>query len=58
MGTITRGFANFIGPDGKLQSGSLAAGVGGLAVQSVQTTGFTAVLVMLILATLLHQDLQ
>jgi hypothetical protein len=42
MGTITRGFANFIGPDGKLQSGSLAAGVGGLAVQSVQTTGFTA----------------
>ena len=43
MGTITRGFANFIGPDGKLQSGSLAAGVGGLAVQSVQTTGFTAV---------------
>ena len=43
MGTRTRGFANFIGADGKLQSGSLAAGVGGPAWQSVQTTGFTAV---------------
>jgi hypothetical protein len=37
MGTITRSFANFIGPDGKLQSGSLAAGVGGTAWQTIVT---------------------
>ena len=43
MGTRTRKFANFIGANGQLQSGSLAAGVGGPAWQSVQTTGFTAV---------------
>jgi hypothetical protein len=30
MGTITRSFANFIGSNGQLQSGSLAAGVSGV----------------------------
>lgn len=38
MGTRTRKFANFIGADGKLQQGSLAAGVGGKVLQVVSAT--------------------